>query len=106
MKVFGMLRSRLKKAKVMKIMIMLKSDSVAPIRSTALSVLICSWSSIWKILSSAVGTSIVNVSDADGSRRCNNIGRRARARNAKQDKGTTTVTVALRLFLEGGARED
>lgn len=84
MKVFGILRSLLKKAKVMKIIMMPKRDSVAPIRSTALSVLICSLSNMANSRSSAVGTSIVNVSDADGSRRCSNmIDRRARAGNAK-----------------------
>lgn len=38
--VFGIVRSRLKKAKVMNIRMMPKSDSVAPMRSTALSTLI------------------------------------------------------------------
>lgn len=94
MKVFGILRSRLNKPKVTKIMMMLKSDNVAPIRSTALSVLICSSDNMANSRSSPSGTSIAKVSYASERRRCSNINRRTRGwleleRQAEQGKGAS-----------------
>lgn len=70
MKVFGIVRRRLNIAKVMNINVMPKSDSDAPIRSTAFNVLICSRPSILNSVSSAVGSSafIVGSREANGSR--------------------------------------
>lgn len=60
MKVLGMVRSRLKTPNVTKTSEMPSSDSVAPMRSTALSVLTWAWSSMANSRSSARGTSMVD----------------------------------------------
>lgn len=60
-KVFGIVRNRLKRAKVMKIRVIPNKDSVAPMRSTALRVSICASSNIANSRSSASGSSITAV---------------------------------------------
>lgn len=109
-KVFGMVRIRLNKAKVMKIKKIPKSDSVAPIRSTALRMLIWPGSSMANSRSSATGTSIVEILGGEGipsdngDVEVNSLYQQEKCvwGTAAEQGGQTKVAVAPRLGLWGG----